>query len=71
MMSDYDVISGHADGGTGLFVTQCYQYAKGITMENFEDSTFEFDSPLTSSDEDTLPGRYQVVNHTAPQWETT
>ena len=60
-MIDRDVISGHAEWGTGLLVTQCYQYTKGTTMEDFEDSTSEFDSSLTSSDEDTSAGGYQVI----------
>ena len=60
-MSDHDVMSGHADGGTVLHVTRCYQYAKGATMRNFEESTSEFDSPLTSRDEDTSTGRHQVI----------
>ena len=51
-MINRDVISFHADRGTHLLVTQCYQYPKGTTMEEFEDSTSEFDSSLTSSDED-------------------
>ena len=38
-----------AEWGTGLLVTQCYQYVKGTTMEDFEDSTSNFDSSLTSS----------------------
>ena len=48
-MTDRDVIRGHAEWGTGLLVTQCYQYVKGTTMEDFEDSTSDFDSSLTSS----------------------
>ena len=32
-------------------------------MEDFEDSTSDFDSSLTSSDEDTSAGGYQVVQH--------
>ena len=34
---------------------------KGRTMEDFEDSTSDFDSSLTSSDEDTSTGGYQVI----------
>ena len=30
-------------------------------MEDFEDSTSDFDSSLTSSDEDTSAGGYQVI----------
>ena len=30
-------------------------------MEDFEDSTFDSDSSLTSSDEDTSAGGYQVI----------
>ena len=48
-MTDCDVIRGHAEWGTGLLVTQCYQYVKGTTMEDFEDSASDFDCSLTSS----------------------